>query len=109
MLRARYKMRSENLLVEALDNNLIFRWFFDFNLLESVWDNSHFTKNRDKLLSHRVAKVRFARMAALPRELGIQPALPHPPLKGPQLARSTTFRFPQRGWGTAIVVLRPGR
>jgi len=49
VLQALYTIRSEVLLVEALDYNLLFRWFLDLNLLEPVWDNSTFTKNQARL------------------------------------------------------------
>jgi hypothetical protein len=42
VLQALYTIRSEALLIEALDYNLLFRWFLDLNLLEPVWDNSTF-------------------------------------------------------------------
>lgn len=70
VLQALYTIRSENLLIEALDYNLLFRWFLDFNLLDPVWDNSTFSKNQDRLLEHRVAEVFFARVVALAREHG---------------------------------------
>jgi transposase len=70
VLQALYTIRSESLLVEALDYNLLFRWFLDFNLLDPVWDNSTFSKNQDRLLAHRVAEVFFARVVALARDHG---------------------------------------
>ena len=51
VLQALYTIRSEVLLVEALDYNLLFRWFLDLNLLEPVWDNSTFTKNQDRQIT----------------------------------------------------------
>lgn len=70
VLQALYTIRSEVLLVEALDYNLLFRWFLDLNLLEPVWDNSTFTKNQDRLLAHQTAELFFARVVALAREHG---------------------------------------
>lgn len=70
VLQALYTIRSENLLIEALDYNLLFRWFLDFNLLDPVWDNSAFSKNQDRLLAHHVAEVFFARVVLLAREHG---------------------------------------
>ena len=70
MLQALYTIRSENLLVEALEYNLLFRWFLDLNLLDPVWDNSTFTKNQDRLLSHQTAELFFARIVGLAREHG---------------------------------------
>jgi transposase len=70
VLQALYTVRSENLLIEALDYNLLFRWFLDFNLTDPVWDNSTFTKNQHRLLEHRAAELFFARVVALAREHG---------------------------------------
>ena len=70
VLQSLYTIRSENLLVEALEYNLLFRWFLDLNLLEPVWDNSTFTKNQDRLLAHQAAELFFARVVALASEHG---------------------------------------
>jgi transposase len=65
VLQALYTVRSENLLIEAIDYNLLFRRFLDFNLTDPVWDNSTFSKNRHRLLKHRAAELFFARVVAL--------------------------------------------
>jgi len=70
MLQALYTIRSENLLVEALDYNLLFRWFLDLNLMDSIWDNSTFTKNQERLLRHQTAELFFARIVGLAKEHG---------------------------------------
>ena len=70
LLQALFSVRSESLLVEALEYNLLFRWFLDFNLIDPVWDNSTFTKNQDRLLRHHAAELFFARIVALAREHG---------------------------------------
>jgi transposase len=70
MLQALYTIRSENLLIEALEYNLLFRWFLDFNLMDPIWDNSTFTKNQDRLLEHQAAELFFARIVGLAREHG---------------------------------------
>jgi transposase len=70
MLQALYTIRSEKLLIEALEYNLLFRWFLDFNLLDPVWDNSTFTKNQERLLQHQAAEMFFARIVDLAREHG---------------------------------------
>ena len=48
-------MRSEHAFCEELDYNLLFRWFLDMNLMERSFDPTVFTKNRQRLLEHRVA------------------------------------------------------
>ena len=45
-----YSVRSERLLMEEMDYNILFRWFVGLNLDEAVWDATMFTKNRDRLL-----------------------------------------------------------
>ena len=70
MLQALYTVRSENLLIEALEYNLLFRWFLDLNLTDPIWDNSTFTKNQERLLRHQTAELFFARIVELAREHG---------------------------------------
>jgi transposase len=41
-----YSIRSERLLMEEMDYNLLFRWFVGLNADEEVWDATTFTKNR---------------------------------------------------------------
>src|ERR1035441_1252945 len=38
LLQALYSVRSERLLMEQLDYNLLFRWFVGLNMDDSVWD-----------------------------------------------------------------------
>jgi transposase len=69
-LQALYTIRSETLLVESLRYNLLYRWFLDLNLTDSLWDPSVFSKNQQRLLAHRAAEIFFARGVALAREHG---------------------------------------
>ena len=48
-------MRSERLLCEQLDYNLLFRWFLDMDMVEESFVPTVFTKNRERLLAHDVA------------------------------------------------------
>jgi transposase len=54
-----YSDRSERQLMEQLDYNLLFRWFFGLNADDPVWTHSTFSKNRDRLLAGDVAVVFF--------------------------------------------------
>jgi transposase len=56
LLEMLYSIRSERLLMEEMDYNLLFRWFVGLNADEEVWDATTFTKNRDRLLEAEVAK-----------------------------------------------------
>src|SRR6266478_10017807 len=50
LLQVLYSTRSERMLMEQLDYNLLFRWFVGLNLDDPVWDATVFTKNRERLL-----------------------------------------------------------
>lgn len=59
LLQALYSVRSERQLMERLDYDLLFRWFVGLSMDERVWDETVFTKNRDRLLDGRVAELFF--------------------------------------------------
>lgn len=67
VLQALYTIRSETFLIGALELNLLFHWFLDFNLMDPVWDHSTFSKNQDRLLAHQAAELFFARVVAMAR------------------------------------------
>jgi transposase len=50
LLQMLYSIRSERLLMEEIDYNLLFRWFVGLNADDPVWDATVFTQNRDRLL-----------------------------------------------------------
>ena len=56
LLQMLYSVRSERLLMEEIDYNILFRWFVGLNLDDAVWDATVFTKNRDRLLEAEVAR-----------------------------------------------------
>lgn len=60
LLQVLYTVRSERLLMEQLDYNLLFRWFVGLSADEPVWDHSTFSKNRDRLLEADIARQLFA-------------------------------------------------
>jgi transposase len=62
LLQIFYSIRSERLLIEQLDYNLLFRWFVGMNMDEEVWVPTVFSKNRDRLLKHSVAESFFQRV-----------------------------------------------
>ena len=59
LLQALYSVRSERMLMEQLNYNLLFRWFVGLNMDDSVWDVSVFTKNRERLLEGDIAEAFF--------------------------------------------------
>jgi transposase len=54
-----YTIRSERLLMEQLNYNLLFRWFVGLSMDEEVWHPTVFTKNRDRLLEGDIANEFF--------------------------------------------------
>ena len=69
LLMALYSVRSERLLCEQLEYNLLFRWFLDLNWDEPGFDHSSFSRNRARLLEHDVAGEFFRTVVAEAREL----------------------------------------
>ena len=63
-LQVLYTVRSERMLMEQLDYNLLFRWFVGLNIDDPIWDATVFTKNRDRLLRAEVAKPLLAEVLA---------------------------------------------
>src|SRR5262245_33291142 len=64
LLQALYSIRSERLLIEQLDYNLLFRWFVGLGMDEAIWDHSTFSKNRDRLLAGEIATEFFNAVVA---------------------------------------------
>jgi transposase len=60
LLQVFYTIRSERLLMEQLDYNLLYRWFVGLSIDDGVWDHSVFSKNRDRLLNTEMASVFFS-------------------------------------------------
>ena len=54
-----FSVRSERAFCEELDYNLLFRWFLGMQLMERSFDATVFTKNRLRLLEHRVGQQLF--------------------------------------------------
>jgi transposase len=59
LLQVLYSVRSERLLMEQLDYNLLFRWFVGLNMDEKVWDATVFSKNRERLMRGDIAQAFF--------------------------------------------------
>jgi len=67
LLQVLYSVRSERLLMEQLQYNLLFRWFVGLSMDDQVWDVTVFTKNRERLLDGDVAEAFFQRVLELAR------------------------------------------
>jgi transposase len=59
LLQIFYSIRSERMLMEQLDYNLLFRWFVGLEMDEPVWNHAVFSKNRERLLNETVAREFF--------------------------------------------------
>src|SRR5437899_12683655 len=71
LLQVLYTIRSERLLMEQLDYNLLFRWFVGLEMDDPVWNATVFTKNRERLLGGEIARAFFDRVVAQARERGL--------------------------------------
>ena len=59
LLQILFSVRSERLLMERIDYDLMFRWFVGLSMDDRVWNHSVFSKNRDRLLGYGVDKGLF--------------------------------------------------
>src|SRR5450755_1630012 len=59
LLQVLYSVRSERLLMEQLQYNLLFRWFVGLDMDDAVWTPTTFTKNRERLLDGDIARAFF--------------------------------------------------
>jgi transposase len=59
LLQVLYTIRSERMLMEQLEYNLLFRWFVGLNMDEPVWVPTVFSKNRDRLMEGNIAERFF--------------------------------------------------
>jgi transposase len=71
LLQCLYSVRSERMLMEQLDYNLLFRWFVGLNMDDPIWDFTVFSKNRERLLEADVARAFFEEVGKLAREKGL--------------------------------------
>ena len=60
LLMALYSIRSERQFCERLRYDLLFKWFLGLNVEDVGFDHSTFSKNRYRLLRHKVAAQFFA-------------------------------------------------
>src|SRR5829696_4580272 len=68
LLQILYTIRSERLLMEQLEYNLLFRWFIGLNMDEPVWVPTVFSKNRERLLDGDIAERFFDSVLKQARE-----------------------------------------
>ncbi len=71
LLQLLYSVRSERMLMEQLDYNLLFRWFVGLAMDDPIWDVTVFTKNRERLLRGDIARAFFERVRAHADQRGL--------------------------------------
>ena len=69
LLQVLYGRRSERLLMEEMQYNLLFRWFVGLGMDDRVWDVTVFTKNRERLLRGEIAQKFLQQVIAQAGEL----------------------------------------
>jgi transposase len=57
-----YSVRSERMLIEQLQYNLLFLWFVGMEMDEVVWNHAVSSKNRERLLNEEIAEGFFRRV-----------------------------------------------
>jgi transposase len=67
LLQVVYSVRSERLLMEQMNYNLLFRWFVGLNIDDAVWDHSTFSFNRERLFDEQVAQRFFEHTVLMAR------------------------------------------
>ena len=65
LLQTLFTVRSERLLMEQLEYNLLVRWFVGLGMDDAVWDRTVFSINRDRLLCTDMAREFFSRVLQL--------------------------------------------
>src|SRR3982074_2548768 len=68
LLQVLYTVRSERLLMEQLEYNLLFRWVVGLKMDHPVWVPTVFSKNRERLLDGDIAESFFGAVLKQARE-----------------------------------------
>lgn len=71
LLQVLFTLRSEAQLLEHLRFNLLYRWFVGLNPGDRIWDETVFSKNRDRLLGGEIASKFFTLVLERANALGL--------------------------------------
>ena len=71
LIQVLYSVRSERMVMEQLEYNLLFRWFVGMNMDEGVWVPTVFSKNRDRLMAGDIAEKFFVLILDQARVAGL--------------------------------------
>src|SRR5579859_3316150 len=99
LLISLYSVRSERAFCEELTYHLLFRWFLDMDMLEPSFDHSTFSKNRARLLRHRVSangegEVGLITPSGMATEFVLPAMAEHAPRSASQRRPTATFGIP---------------
>jgi len=68
LIQVLYTIRSERMLMEQLDYNLLFRWFVGLGMDDEVWHPTTFTQNRERLLEQEISRKFFEQILGQARK-----------------------------------------
>ena len=68
LLQVLHGIRSEKLLLEQIDFNFLYRWFVGMRADENIWDETVFSKNRERLLDGEIAELFFKKVLKVASE-----------------------------------------
>ena len=71
LIQSLYTVRSERLLMEAIDYSVLYRWFVGLSMDDPIWSPTTFSKNRDRLLESDIAAAFFDGVLAQARAAGL--------------------------------------
>ena len=71
LIQILYSIRSERMLVEQLEYNLLFRWFVGLSMDEPIWNHSTYSKNRDRILDTDIAVAFLRQITRQAEEAGL--------------------------------------
>lgn len=71
LLQALYSIRSETQLMQAIQFNMLYRWFLDLPLEQEAWTPEVFCMNRDRFTKHELTRKFFDAVVALALEQGL--------------------------------------
>src|SRR5258705_2705481 len=71
LLQSLYTVRSERLLMEEIDDSVLYRWFVGLSMDAPIWSPTTFSKNRDRLLESDIAGAFFDAVRRQADEAGL--------------------------------------
>ena len=66
-----YGFKSERVLLEQIDFNFLYRWFVGISADDEMWNETVFSKNRERLLGERIIGELFSRIVNRADEMGL--------------------------------------